>query len=75
MLAARLKAQGVAALVIEKNKRIGDNLRGGNEALSLHLHHWAGEYCKVARRIFANDRSDHFAYMLYPEHWPTYLSV
>jgi hypothetical protein len=56
MLAARLKALGVTALIVEKNKRIGDNWRGRYEALSLHLPHWA----------------DHFAYMPYPEHWPTY---
>ncbi|WVW85907.1 hypothetical protein I302_107945 [Kwoniella bestiolae CBS 10118] len=56
MLAARLKALGVNALIIERNKRIGDNWRGRYEALSLHLPHWA----------------DHFAYMPYPKHWPTY---
>ncbi|KAI5480143.1 flavin-containing monooxygenase [Pseudohyphozyma bogoriensis] len=56
MTAARLKALGVSALVIERNERIGDNWRGRYEALSLHLPHWA----------------DHFAYMPYPEHWPMY---
>ncbi|KIR67759.1 flavin-containing monooxygenase [Cryptococcus bacillisporus CA1873] len=57
MLGARLKALGVNALIVERNKRIGDNWRGRYEALSLHLPHWA----------------DHFAYMPYPEqHWPTY---
>ncbi|WWC60054.1 uncharacterized protein I303_102617 [Kwoniella dejecticola CBS 10117] len=56
MLAARLKALGVNALIVERNKRIGDNWRGRYEALSLHLPHWA----------------DHFAYMPYPRHWPTY---
>ncbi|WWC87438.1 uncharacterized protein L201_002327 [Kwoniella dendrophila CBS 6074] len=56
MLAARLKALGVNALIIERNKRIGDNWRGRYEALSLHLPHWA----------------DHFAYMPYPKHWPMY---
>ncbi|TYJ56347.1 hypothetical protein B9479_002895 [Cryptococcus floricola] len=56
MTAARLKALGVNALVVEKNKRIGDNWRGRYEALSLHLPHWA----------------DHFAYMPYPQHWPIF---
>ncbi|OCF32107.1 flavin-containing monooxygenase [Kwoniella heveanensis BCC8398] len=56
MLAARLKAVGVSSLIVERNGRIGDNWRGRYEALSLHLPHWA----------------DHFAYMPYPNHWPTY---
>ncbi|KAM0750595.1 putative monooxygenase protein [Meredithblackwellia eburnea MCA 4105] len=56
MTAARLKALGVSALVIERNARIGDNWRGRYEALSLHLPHYA----------------DHFAYFPYPEHWPMY---
>lgn len=44
MLGARLKALGVNALIVERNKRIGDNWRGRYEALSLHLPHWAGTY-------------------------------
>jgi hypothetical protein len=43
MTAARLKALGVNALIIERNSRIGDNWRGRYEALSLHLPHWGGE--------------------------------
>jgi len=42
MMAARFKALGVPALIIERNKRIGDNWRGRYEALSLHFPHWAG---------------------------------
>ncbi|WVQ84769.1 hypothetical protein IAT38_006926 [Cryptococcus sp. DSM 104549] len=56
MLAARLKALGTSCLIIEKNKHIGDNWRGRYEALCLHFPHWA----------------DHFAYMPYPNHWPSY---
>ncbi|OCF30846.1 flavin-containing monooxygenase [Kwoniella heveanensis CBS 569] len=56
MMAARLKALGVPALMIERNARIGDNWRQRYEALSLHFPHWA----------------DHFPYMPYPEHWPVY---
>ncbi|KAI1629437.1 putative monooxygenase protein [Exophiala viscosa] len=54
--AARLKALGVSALIVERNPRIGDNWRNRYEYLSLHLPHWA----------------DHFPYLPYPEHWPTY---
>lgn len=43
MTAARLKALGVTALIIERNPRIGDNWRGRYEALSLHLPHWGGQ--------------------------------
>jgi cation diffusion facilitator CzcD-associated flavoprotein CzcO len=43
MMAARLQALGVSTLIIEKNKRIGDNWRNRYEALSLHFPHWAGE--------------------------------
>ncbi|KAE8375835.1 putative flavo protein [Aspergillus bertholletiae] len=55
-IAARLKALGVNALIIERNKRIGDNWRNRYEYLSLHLPHWA----------------DHFPYFPFPERWPTY---
>lgn len=55
-MAARLKALGIDALVVERNKRIGDNWRNRYEYLSLHLPHWA----------------DHFPYFPYPDHWPTY---
>ncbi|ORY30178.1 putative flavin-containing monooxygenase [Naematelia encephala] len=56
MMAARLKALGVPSLIIERNARIGDNWRLRYEALSLHFPHWA----------------DHFPYMPFPDHWPTY---
>jgi cation diffusion facilitator CzcD-associated flavoprotein CzcO len=56
MMAARCKALGIPALIIERNKKIGDNWRDRYEALSLHFPHW----------------EDHFPYMPYPEHWPTY---
>jgi hypothetical protein len=35
-LAARLKALGVSSLLIEKNKRVGDNWRNRYDALTLH---------------------------------------
>lgn len=56
MMAARFKALGVPALIVERNSRIGDNWRGRYEALSLHFPHWA----------------DHLPYMPYPDHWPVY---
>jgi cation diffusion facilitator CzcD-associated flavoprotein CzcO len=56
MMAARLKALGVPALVVERNDRVGDNWRKRYEALSLHFPHWA----------------DHLPYMPYPDHWPVY---
>lgn len=34
--AARLKVLGIPALILEKNKRVGDNWRGRYESLSLH---------------------------------------
>lgn len=43
-------------LIVERNQRIGDNWRSRYDYLSLHLPHWA----------------DHFPYMPYPDHWPTY---
>ena len=43
MMAARFKALGVEALIVERNHRIGDNWRGRYEALSLHFPHWAGK--------------------------------
>ncbi|KAI5478845.1 hypothetical protein MNV49_004577 [Pseudohyphozyma bogoriensis] len=56
MTAARLQALGIKTLIVERNKRIGDNWRNRYKALSLHFPHWG----------------DHLAYMPYPEHWPTY---
>jgi len=48
MMAARFKALGVSALIIERNMRIGDNWRGRYEALSLHFPHWAGRWKRYA---------------------------
>ncbi|KAJ9132188.1 Flavin-containing monooxygenase [Pleurostoma richardsiae] len=55
-ISARLKALGVTTLLVERNKRIGDNWRNRYEYLSLHLPHWG----------------DHFPYFSFPDHWPTY---
>ncbi|GMK58991.1 hypothetical protein CspeluHIS016_0700060 [Cutaneotrichosporon spelunceum] len=55
-LAARLKALGVSALIIERAATIGEVWRKRYEYLSLHFPHWA----------------DHLPYFPYPEHWPTY---
>lgn len=55
-ISARLKALGVTTLLVERNKRIGDNWRNRYEYLSLHLPHWG----------------DHFPYFPFPDHWPTY---
>lgn len=46
----------MTSLIVERNQRIGDNWRNRYEYLSLHLPHWA----------------DHFPYLPYPDHWPTY---
>jgi cation diffusion facilitator CzcD-associated flavoprotein CzcO len=74
MTAARLKAIGVSSLIIERNARIGDNWRGRYEALSLHLPHWAGTLRAppVSGFDILTMMTDHFAYMPYPKHWPTY---
>lgn len=55
-MAARLKALGVSSLIIERNARIGDNWRQRYDCLSLQFPHWG----------------DHFPYMPFPDHWPTY---
>ncbi|CAK9785095.1 FAD/NAD(P)-binding domain-containing protein [Cutaneotrichosporon oleaginosum] len=56
MLAARLKALGVSSLIIERNARIGDTWRQRYDCLTLQFPHWG----------------DHFPYMPFPDHWPTY---
>jgi cation diffusion facilitator CzcD-associated flavoprotein CzcO len=56
MLAARLKALGVSSLIIERNARIGDSWRQRYDCLTLQFPHWG----------------DHFPYMPFPDHWPTY---
>ena len=55
-LAARLKALGVSALIIERAASIGEIWIKRYEYLSLHFPHWA----------------DHFPYFPFPKHWPTY---
>lgn len=55
-IAARLKALGVSTLIVERGNAIGEVWRKRYEYLSLHFPHWA----------------DHFAYMPFPKHWPTY---
>ncbi|KAF9522145.1 hypothetical protein CPB83DRAFT_864900 [Crepidotus variabilis] len=55
-VAARLKALGVDALIVEKNKRIGDNWRLRYDALCLHDTVWF----------------DHMPYLPFPSTWPVY---
>lgn len=55
-LAARLKALGTNALVIDKQKRTGDNWRLRYKSLSLH------------DPVYAN----HLAYMPFPANWPIF---
>ncbi|KAG6899119.1 hypothetical protein C0993_000645 [Termitomyces sp. T159_Od127] len=55
-VAARLKAFDVPTLVVEKNRRIGDNWRNRYDALCLHDPVWA----------------DHMAYLPFPPTWPVY---
>lgn len=56
VMAARLEALGVTALVIEANPRIGDNWRKRYESLSLHFPVW----------------QDHLPYIPFPRQWPVY---
>jgi cation diffusion facilitator CzcD-associated flavoprotein CzcO len=56
-LAARLGAFGVDALVIERNKRIGDNWRHRYHSLTLHNEVWANS----------------LPYLPFPPSWPTFL--
>jgi cation diffusion facilitator CzcD-associated flavoprotein CzcO len=57
VLAARLGCFGVDALVIERNKRIGDNWRHRYHSLTLHNEVWANS----------------LPYIPFPESWPTFL--
>jgi cation diffusion facilitator CzcD-associated flavoprotein CzcO len=57
MLAARLRQMDVDVLVIEKNKRVGDNWRSRYNNLTLH------------NEIDGN----HFPYLPFPSTWPTWL--
>ncbi|KIY52791.1 FAD/NAD(P)-binding domain-containing protein [Fistulina hepatica ATCC 64428] len=54
--AARLKALGISALVVERNERIGDNWRNRYDALCLHDQVWY----------------DHLPYVPFPSMWPVY---
>ncbi|KAA8642658.1 hypothetical protein EYZ11_011570 [Aspergillus tanneri] len=55
-LAARCKALGMEALIIERSEEIGDVWKKRYEYLSLHFPHWA----------------DDLPYFPYPKRWPTY---
>lgn len=56
MVAARLGALGIPALIVEKNPNIGDN--------------WANRYHNLVLHdpVYA----DHFPYIQYPAHWPIF---
>lgn len=56
MVAARLGALGIPALIVEKNPQIGDN--------------WANRYHNLVLHdpVYA----DHFPYIQYPPHWPIF---
>ena len=49
--AARMKVLGIPALVLEKNKRVGDNWRGRYESLSLHNPVCAYLSCRYDRHV------------------------
>lgn len=55
-LGARLKAQGVPALIVEKSERPGDQWRGRYHSLSLHDPVWY----------------DHMPYLPFPPTWPVF---
>ncbi|KAI6046376.1 FAD/NAD(P)-binding domain-containing protein, partial [Pisolithus marmoratus] len=55
-VAARLKALGINALVVERNKRIGDNWRNQYPTLCVHSTVWY----------------DHLPYMPFPSSWPVF---
>jgi cation diffusion facilitator CzcD-associated flavoprotein CzcO len=57
MLAARFKAMGVDALVVERTARVGDGWRARYKNLTLH------------NEIFAN----HFPYLPFPATWPLWM--
>ncbi|AUZ34543.1 NAD(P)/FAD-dependent oxidoreductase [Arthrobacter sp. PGP41] len=56
MLAARLRALGIPALVLERNERVGDNWRKRYSSLALHT--------PLA--------SDHLPYLPFPSTWPRF---
>ncbi|KAH7040920.1 flavin-binding monooxygenase-like protein [Microdochium trichocladiopsis] len=55
-LAARLKMQNVDALIVDRQKRVGDNWRNRYRRLVLHDPVWL----------------DHLPYVNFPDHWPIY---
>ena len=57
MLAARLRRQGIHALLIDKNKRLGDSWRNRYHSLVLHDVIWA----------------NYFPYLKYPDDWPVFI--
>lgn len=57
MLAARLKRLGVRTLIVEKNKRLGDNWRLRYKTLVLHDFVWA----------------NHFPYLKFPDDFPVFI--
>lgn len=56
-IAARLGQLGIDTLIVDKNKRIGDNWRNRYHSLTLH------------NEVHVN----HMPYMPFPETWPTYV--
>jgi hypothetical protein len=56
-IAARLTQLGVDTLIVDKNKRVGDNWRNRYHALTLH------------NQVHVN----HLPYMPFPPTWPTYI--
>jgi putative flavoprotein involved in K+ transport len=56
-IAARLKALGVAALIVDRHARVGDNWRKRYQALRLHN----------------QKHVNHLPYMPFPPDWPTYI--
>ena len=56
--AARLKALGIEALVVDRMSRIGDNWRKRYHGLKLHN----------------QKHSNHFPYLPFPKTWPKYIS-
>ncbi|GAA2089700.1 hypothetical protein GCM10009823_05660 [Brevibacterium salitolerans] len=57
-LAARLKRQGVPALVVERNERAGDSWRNRYKSLHLHDPVWY----------------DHLPYLPFPDDWPVFAA-
>ncbi|KAE8391161.1 hypothetical protein BDV23DRAFT_193357 [Aspergillus alliaceus] len=57
-ISARLQVMGISCLLVEQNKRVGDNWRNRYSTLVLHNH----------------VDITHLAYLPFPENWPTYSS-